>query len=69
MTSYVGKYSQKRPQVCAGVVDKMISSFSPTAQMRPKKVMTSSFMTSYFRKIFHFAIIAVIDKGKFFTQI
>ena len=60
----ISKYSQKRPQVCAGVVDKMISSFSQAAPMRSKKVMTS-----YFRKIFHFAIIAVIDKGKFFTQI
>ena len=32
--------------------------------MRAKKVMTPSFMTSYFRKQ-SFVIIAVIDKGKF----
>ena len=51
----------------------MTSHVSKCSQKRPqvyaKKVMTSSFMMSYFRKIFLFAIIAVIDKGKFFTQI
>ena len=36
MTSYVGKYSQKPPQVCASIINNMISSFSRTAKMRAK---------------------------------
>ena len=57
ITSYVSKYSQKRPSVCAGVIDKMIWSFSRTAQMGAKK---------WWRHVFEniFVIIAEIDKGK-----
>ena len=64
MMLYVSKWSQKRPQVYAGVIDKMYQGFHGPFKWEQK----SDGVIIYdviFSKTIRFAIVVVIDKGKF----